>query len=133
MHKFAAAGQLEALMQLGIPPESLAELGLIPNLVNHPDETMGLTPTNSGGGGAMGEYPLPYTEMREGAPQPGLWNFIRHAAPAAGGAVGAGLAAMTPGTEPLAKRLLKGFLSGAGVASIPNILSSGAEALQSPR
>jgi len=130
MYKLAQeAGQLEALMQLGlIPPESLAELGLVPNLIQHPDETMGLT--SGGGGGAMGEYPLPGSMMSEGPPQPGLWNFIRHAAPAAGGLVGASVAGMRPGTEHIAKRLLKGFLTGAGIASVPNVLSSGAEALQ---
>ena len=131
MNKLAEnIGQLEALMQMGlIPPESLAELGLIPDLVNHPDEMMGLT-NSSSGGGAIGEYPLPATSMQSGPRQPGLMSFLRHIGPAAGGVVGAGIAGMRPSTEHISKRLLKGFLSGAGIGSVPNILASGAEALQ---
>ena len=133
MNKLAEGmGQLEALMQMGlIPPESLAELRLIPNLVNNPDQVMGLT--SGSGGGAIGEYPLPATSMPEGPPQPGLGHFLRRIGPAAGGVIGAGIAGVRHGTDPLSRRLLKGFLSGAGIGSVPNILASGAEAIESPR
>lgn len=135
MNKLAEGmGQLEALTQLGlIPPESLAELGLLSNLTSDPDQAMGLTSSSGGGSSAISDYPLPATAMPEGPPQPGLGHFLRRIGPAAGGLVGASIAGMRHGPDPLAKRLLRGFLSGAGIGSVPNILASGVEALEPPR
>lgn len=119
-------GQIAALNQLGlVPDESLAELGLFNNLASDPDQAMGLS---------SGQYTLPAvpSEHRQ-TEDPSWWHFFRHVAPVAGGLVGAGMMGLRPGQGAPINRALKGFLAGAGVGSIPNILDMSAHALPSSR
>jgi len=124
----ADLGQLQALMEMGlVPPESLAELGLVANLAGNPDATMGLT---------AGPVPPPFT--LPAAPDPDtpmpphhpVLNFLRKIGPLAGAAGGLTLGLTGHGAGATkAERALRGFLSGAGLGSIPNVLASGFEAL----
>lgn len=113
-------GAAEALNSLGlIPPESLAQVGLLANLASNPNSAMGLN---------IGDYSLP------AAPEPDsgtetLLHRIRKLAPLLGGIVGTGIGLTTHSDSPALHKAVKGFLGGAGVGSIPNVLMGGHEAL----
>jgi hypothetical protein len=113
-------GQLRALQSMGLlPAESLEQLGVPPDAVGL---TTGMPP-------AVPYLPAP-EEQRD---TQHLLPFIRKFGPLAGGAIGAPIELMMHTGHSAPYRALRGFLAGAGIGSIPNVVASGIEAVRHPQ
>lgn len=111
-------GQLQALQAMGLlPAGSLEQLGM------QPSGDVGLT---------AGIPYLPAPEEQRDTHR--LMPFIRKFGPLAGGALGVPIELMMTRTGHGAPyRALRGFVAGAGIGSIPNVVASGVEAVRNPQ
>jgi hypothetical protein len=114
-------GQLQALQEMGLlPAGSLEQLGLPADQGN-----VGLT-------AGMPQVPyLPAPEEQQDTQH--VLPFIRKFGPLAGGLIGAPVEMAMHTGHALPYRALRGFLAGAGIGSIPNVVASGVEAVRNPQ
>jgi hypothetical protein len=128
MNKFAYAGELQALYQLGlIPRESLGPLGywLGSQEPNTPSQQLGMFP--SGYQSIYGGEPT-YDESSDSP------SFIRKAGPAIGataGTLAGALLGRRYGFQGLGKNMIAGLGTGATLGWLPDIYASASEALKS--
>jgi hypothetical protein len=113
-------GQLQALQAVGLlPPGSLEELGV--PLAGEIGLTSGLPQVPS----------VPAPEEQRDTQR--ILPFIRKFGPLAGGAIGLPIELMMHTGHSAPYRALRGFLAGAGIGGIPNIVASGVEAIRNPQ
>lgn len=112
-------GQVQALQEMGLlPAGSLEQLGM------QPSGDVGLT---------AGLPQVPYMPApEEQRDTQHVLPFIRKFGPLAGGVIGAPIEMMMHTGHGLPYRALRGFLAGAGIGSIPNVVASGVDALRNP-
>jgi hypothetical protein len=110
-------GQVQALQAMGLlPAGSLEQLGM------QPSGDVGLT---------AGIPYLPAPEEQRDTQH--LLPFIRKFGPLAGAAIGVPLELSMHTGHGAPYRALRGFVAGAGIGSIPNVIASGVEAVRNPQ
>jgi len=114
-------GQIQALQAMGLlPAGSLEQLGLPADQSN-----VGLT---------AGMPQVPYLpEPEEQRDTQHVLPFIRKFGPLAGAAIGVPIELSMHTGHSAPYRALRGFLAGAGIGSIPNVVASGVEAVRNPQ